>query len=128
MTKIISTFTVVLLYTLSGIAQTASFSTLPAAVNGVLTNCEDSEVLFSNTTVGGINTINWQFEGGNPGSSNALGPHQVTFNNPGTYTVSLSINGGAPTSLQVVVQNNNPSPNLNLLIDNTNGSGFGTYT
>ena len=103
----------------------ASFTTSPASVNNTLTLCSGSQVLFTNTTAGNVNTINWSFQGGNPANANTVGPHVVTFANPGTYVVSLSVNGGAATTMQVIIQNSNPSPNLNLQLDASCGSGFG---
>ena len=61
----------------------ASFTTSPASINNTLTLCSGSQVLFTNTLVG-VNSINWTFEGGSPASSNALGPHIVTFANSGS--------------------------------------------
>jgi len=116
-----------LLAALHGFSQSATFTTSPAANNNVLSLCAGSQVLFTNTSVG-VNSISWNFQGGNPASSNTLGPHIVTFANPGTYTVSLSVNSGPATTLQVVIQASNPSPNLNILLDNGCGSGFGTST
>ena len=107
----------------------ASFTTSPASINNTLTLCSGSQVLFTNTLVG-VNSINWTFEGGSPASSNALGPHIVTFANSGTFTVSLSVNGSALTTMQVVIQASSTSSNLNLLLDNAcvSGSGFGSST
>jgi gliding motility-associated-like protein len=116
-----------LLTALHGYSQPATFTSSPAANNNVLSLCAGSQVLFTNTSAG-VSSINWNFQGGNPASSNTLGPHIVTFANPGTYTVSLSVNNGPATTMQVVVQASNPSPNLNILLDNGCGSGFGTST
>lgn len=110
------------------LSQNSSFTTSPAANNNTLSLCEGSQVLFTNTSVGTVNTISWTFQGGSPASSNAVGPHIVTFANPGTFTVSLSVNGGAVTTMQVVISASNPTSNLNLLLDNGCGSGFGTST
>jgi gliding motility-associated-like protein len=116
-----------LLTALHGFGQTATFTSSPAANNNVLSLCAGSQVLFTNTSAG-VSSINWNFQGGNPASSNTLGPHIVTFANPGTYTVSLSVNNGPATTMQVVIQASNPSPNLNILLDISCGSGFGTST
>ncbi len=118
---------VLLLASIAG-AQTAAFTTSPAAVNGVVTICQGSELLFTNTTTGNVNNVNWTFQGGNPGSSSANGPHVVSFNSTGTFNVSLAVNGGSPTTIQVVVAQNNSSPNLNLNVDIGCGGGFGTST
>ncbi|MFN5734706.1 MAG: hypothetical protein ACK444_01530, partial [Flavobacteriales bacterium] len=74
---------------------------------------------------GAINSISWTFPGGSPSTSNAVGPHIVTFANPGTYTVSLSINSGPATTMQVVIQASNPSSNLGLTL-NPACPAFGT--
>jgi len=109
-------------------SQSATFTTSPAATNNVLTLCAGSQVLFTSTAAGTINSINWTFQGGNPSSSNSLGPHIVTFANAGTYTISSSVNGGPTTTMQVIIQTSNPSPNLIMQLDNSCGSGFGSST
>ena len=105
--------------------NTATFTTSPAAVSNTLNLCAGSQVLFTNTTAGAINSISWTFPGGSPSTSNAVGPHIVTFANPGTYTVSLSINSGPATTMQVVIQASNPSSNLGLTL-NPACPAFGT--
>ncbi|NBX38385.1 MAG: hypothetical protein EBR54_03100, partial [Flavobacteriia bacterium] len=114
-----------LVLAVSALAQNATFTTSPPAANNTLTICAGSQILFTNTTAN-ASSIQWTFQGGSPASSNMLGPHIVTFNNPGTYTVTLVVNGGAPTTVQIIVQNTNPNPNLNLAINNACGAGFGT--
>gem|GEM_PF-4502692 len=107
-----------------------SFTTSPASINNTLTLCSGSQILFTNTTAGNVNTINWTFPGGNPGNANTNGPHIVTFSTPGTYVISLSVNGGVASTMQVVIQASSTSSNLNLLLDNAcvSGSGFGSST
>ena len=109
-----------------GVTQTATFTTNPPALNNTITICVGSQLLFSNTTAN-VSSIQWTFTGGNPASSNTLGPHLVTFSNPGTYTITLVVNNGTPTTMQVVVQASNPLPNLGLTI-NQNCPSFSTST
>lgn len=116
-----------LLTALIGFGQTATFTTTPPSANNTITICAGSQVLFTNTTAN-VNSILWTFTGGSPASSNLMGPHLVTFSNPGTYTITLVVNNGVPTTMQVVVQNANPNPNLNLVLDMNNCPGFSTST
>jgi PKD repeat protein len=57
---------------------------------------------------------NWYFEGGSPSSATGQGPHTVTFNNPGTYDVTLDIecDGGSDVTVKqdYITVNNCPSP------------------
>ena len=87
--------------------------------------CAGSQVLFTNTTAGVSNTVVWNFPGGTPATSNSVGPHIVTFPTPGTYMVSLSVNGGPSSTLQVVISVSNPSITPNLMLNNGCGSNFG---
>jgi len=51
-------------------------------------------------------TFNWNWSGGNAIPGTGIGPHVVTWNTPGTYTISLTVseNGctSPPTSVQVI--------------------------
>lgn len=47
-------------------------------------------VVFTDQSEGQPSTWNWEFEGGTPAKSNLSGP-TVTYNQPGTYAVSLEI-------------------------------------
>jgi PKD repeat protein len=90
-----------------GLGQTVSFTTDPAAQNGSLTICTGNTVTFTNTSTGqpaGVNYV-WNFSGGSPSSATGVGPHTITYNNTGTYTATLSANGGPPASVSVVVIN-----------------------
>ena len=49
-------------------------------------------VSFNNTSVGTISTYAWVFEGGTPATSTQQSP-VVTYNTPGTYQVSLAVQG-----------------------------------
>ena len=93
-----------------GFGQTASFTTTPAAVNGVINVCQGSTILFtSNTqntnTLAGPTTFAWTF--GNGQTSAVPGANAITYTTPGTYTVTLNVtdNGIAfqPATATVIV-------------------------
>ncbi len=93
-----------------GFGQTASFTTTPAAVNGVVSVCQGSTLLFTNitqnnTTLAGPTTFAWSF--GNGQTSTIAGPHAITYNTPGTYTVTLNITDNGiifqPATVTVIV-------------------------
>jgi len=60
---------------------TANFTLTPAI-------CQGQSATATYTGTGG-SQFNWQFPNGNPGNSFSQGPHNITYNVPGTYTVSL---------------------------------------
>ncbi len=48
-----------------------------------------------------ITTWSWNFStGGTPSTANTQGPHVVTYNTPGTYTVSLTVGDGTSTNTE----------------------------
>ena len=53
--------------------------------------CAPLTVVFTDLSTGDITSWSWSFPGGNPSGATGPGPHQVTYNNPGTYTVNLTI-------------------------------------
>jgi gliding motility-associated-like protein len=118
MVRIITTLVVVLLYTLSGIAQTASFTTSPAAnTNGTIVICQGQSITYTNTSTGtnGNTNFNWNFQGGSPNNANQAGPHTVTYNNSGNFNSSLNIGGGNITNVSVqVISTNGITPQLTL--------------
>ncbi|MEY3681558.1 MAG: hypothetical protein RLZZ289_77, partial [Bacteroidota bacterium] len=101
-------FIVACLFTFVANGQVTSFTSIPAATisgnNHTLNICAGSQVLFiSNThtiqdnTSGGIYALqnptnySWNFgTGASPAQMNIQGPHVVTYNTPGTYTVTLT--------------------------------------
>ncbi len=64
---------------------TANFNLTPAI-------CEGQTATATYTGTGG-SQFSWQFPGGNPGNSFSQGPHNITYNAAGTYTVSLVTTG-----------------------------------
>jgi len=98
-------------------AQTASFTTNPAAVNGTITICEGESITFTNTSTGvdQDTEYDWNFQGGNgPNSPNNFGPYTITYNNSGNYTASLSIDNSDFSVDVVVLPNNIPNGTLTL--------------
>jgi gliding motility-associated-like protein len=56
------------------------------------TICEGSSIVFSDNSTGtDINTWNWTFNGGTPGTANTVGPHTVVFALAGTYSITLQV-------------------------------------
>ncbi len=83
----------------------------------------DSITFTDNSTGSGINTWNWTFNGGNPLIANTPGPHTVTFNNAGSFNITLQINypgGNSDTTITIVVDSCNP-PIAAIGIDPSNG-------
>lgn len=61
--------------------------------------CQAGEVQFTDNSTGNINTWEWSFPGGNPGTSTLQNP-VVYYDTPGSYDVSLTITGS--TSSQTI--------------------------
>lgn len=57
---------------------------------------------FVSTSSGNISSYNWQFMGGSPATATGPGPHNVTYNNTGAYTVILQIVDNQGNSSQSV--------------------------
>jgi len=54
--------------------------------------CAGNEVVFTDTSVpDDITAWNWSFPGGNPSSTDTQGPHTVTYNNTGIFSINLTI-------------------------------------
>jgi gliding motility-associated-like protein len=65
------------------------------------TICAGKCITFSNASTGlGITGQAWSFQGGNPTSSTAANP-VICYNNPGSYSVSLTVNGAGGDSSRV---------------------------
>ena len=92
------------LNTITAQTTNTSFSSIPAAINGTINVCAGSTILFTNTTASNTNnnvilqapvTYNWNFGNGQTSSTN--GPHAITYNSQGVYTVTLEMSsGGSP--------------------------------
>ena len=64
----------------------------------------DGVVSFSNLAVGAINSYQWLFEGGTPGTSNEMNPGEIQYSNYGQFDVSLVISG--PNGADTLVREN----------------------
>ena len=77
---------------------------------------------FSNMAVGAINSYQWSFEGGTPGSSDEMNPGEIQYSDYGRYDVKLVISGpnGSDTLMQKdmihVIARAYPNPVTNQLI------------
>ncbi|HYG52971.1 MAG TPA: PKD domain-containing protein [Flavobacteriales bacterium] len=66
------------------------------------TICEGGSVTFTDASFGDMLTYNWDFGEGT--TSTLAGPHTITYNIPGTYVVTLDVNGfcGPSTVTQTI--------------------------
>lgn len=69
----------------------ADFAGIPAII------CQGGDVAFSDASVGEVTTWQWEFEGGDPETSNEQNP-VVNYPNPGIYDVTLTISDGSNNS------------------------------
>jgi len=102
------------------------------------TICAGQTVTFTQASFGDSLTYAWDFGNGN--TSTTAGPHTQTYNTPGTYTVSLIVDGycGIDTLTSVVTVNPIPTALItpgvsqgceDLTVNFTNGStAGGTYS
>jgi len=58
-------------------------------------------VQFADSSMGQVDTWNWEFEGGTPSSSNLLIPPPIQYTAFGTYDVSLTVGNFAGTNIKV---------------------------
>ena len=70
--------------------------TVPGFAANLTTVCSGSMVTFFNNTtyntaIGDLNTYSWSFPGGSPSTSTEKSP-TVTYANPGSYSVTLTVN------------------------------------
>ncbi len=78
--------------------------------------CAGDAVEFTDMSYNGITGWNWTFNGGTPSNSTSQNP-TVTYNTPGTYSVTLDVDqGGSPVSttktnyITVIPSNGLPNP------------------
>lgn len=86
-----------------GPTATANFSWNPNPA------CQGQAVQFTDQSTGTVTTRNWTFQSGVPGTSTLANP-VVTWNSPGTFNVTLTVNGNSSITKQVTV---NPLPVAN---------------
>lgn len=80
---------------------TASFNVSSGTV------CQGQSLIFnSNSTGSNIQSYSWSFGGGLPGTANTAGPHSVTFNTVGNFSVLLVVTDefGATDDTLVTIQ------------------------
>jgi PKD repeat protein len=93
-------------------APTASFTYNPSNI------CQGSQVQFTNTSQNAT-SYSWSFPGGNPSTSTQTNP-TVTFNTPGTYTISLTAYNGTLSNTYTHSITINPLPNISITATPTN--------
>lgn len=82
--------------------------------------CEDSPIQFTDLSSGNITSYAWMFPSGTPPTSTQQNP-TVTWANPGTYSVKLTIQGtGGPVSITKQVEiKAKPVANFTYTVDGT---------
>jgi len=58
-------------------------------------------VNFTDLSIGNIIQWNWQFPGGEPSSSTLQNPQNITYNQPGSFDVILTVSDGTTTSTEI---------------------------
>jgi PKD repeat protein len=108
-----------------------------AAITANLTSgCAGMTIQFTDASVGNPTSWNWTFEGGTPGTSTEQNP-SVTYNTPGTYSVTLdagNIFGNSTAQITGIVIENLPTAGFGVSSSNTTvnflntSTGGGTYS
>lgn len=55
-------------------------------------------VTFIDSSQGNITSWNWSFTDGTPSSKTGKGPHEITYNQPGIYSITLAVTGPGGTN------------------------------
>jgi len=96
--------------------QTITVALSPSAGFTVSNNsgCAPFAVQFTNTSSANATSYDWQFPGGNPSNSSAQNPPSISYDVPGTYTVTLTASNiaGSSTFTQTVAVTPDPSANF----------------
>ncbi len=71
--------------------------------------CQGQAVQFTDQSTGSVTSRAWTFQSGSPATSTQQNP-VVTWNSPGTFNATLTVNGNSTITKQVVVQ---PLPSAN---------------
>jgi PKD repeat protein len=92
-----------------------SFSSSPADDDNdrQITICAGTSVTFTDTSTNVPNDAEyeWNFEGGDPDFSEDVGPHEIVFDDEGTYTIELDIDGFV-SNMEVNVINTDIEPEI----------------
>ena len=118
------------------ITQTVTAVTAPQAAfsTNVTAGCFPLEVQFSNASSANATGFSWTFEGGTPATSTEANP-TVTFAQPGTYSVVLTVtnSAGSSTATTTITVNGLPSSGftaqtagVSIILTNTS-AGADTY-
>ena len=67
----------------------------------VTSACSPETINFQDLSTGLVNSWNWVFPGGNPSSSTAQNP-SVTYANPGSYDVELTVSNGTSAASKII--------------------------
>jgi PKD repeat protein len=60
--------------------------------------CKNGSINFTDQSIGNNTSWNWTFAGGTPSTFNGKTPGLITYANPGTYAVSLTVSDGVSTN------------------------------
>ena len=111
-----------------------SFSSTPEDNDndGQITICEGSTVTFTDTStdVPTDAIYTWNFEGGDIASADTPGPHDVTFDQNGVYTITLDVNGTTSALIINVDESSNIEPGIQpdgWGVSNFNGNTYFTF-
>jgi PKD repeat protein len=93
------------------ISGTLAATPSAAFATSTTTVCAGSPVSFTDNSTGAPTGWSWAFPSGFPASSSTQNVSSVTWNTPGTYTVTLSASNsnGSNSASQVITVNPNPS-------------------
>ena len=88
-------------------------TTLTASFNASSTQvCVGETITFTDNSSGSITSYNWVFNNGNPANATTQGPHVITFNSTGTYTIELTVGDGTDTDATSITITVNDLPNI----------------
>jgi PKD repeat protein len=113
--------------------QTVNISNLPSAGFGanVTSGCADLTVQFLDQSSSNTTGWNWSFPGGNPSSSTDQNP-TVTYNNAGTYSVTLEATNAVGTStvtqMDYIFVDDVPAVSFSQIVDGLNVDFTNTST